>query len=142
MERQFDELLGKHKLKRTGPRNRVLEILSGRDIATSQPDLEDIIGKEIDRVTLYRILRTFEEKGIIHKIIDLNGTANYAVCHANCSESHHHDEHLHFTCTNCHHIYCLNDLHIPHINMPHGFRADTVNVMVSGICDKCSGASK
>ena len=74
----FEELLRKHDLKRTVPRLSVLDVLSSRKSAVSQPDLEEILGKDIDRVTLYRVLKAFEEKGIIHKIIDLSGRANYA----------------------------------------------------------------
>ena len=94
----FEELLDKHHLKKTSPRLKVLSVLSAKDVATSQPDLETVM-VDIDRVTLYRILNAFEEKGIIHKVFDLNGTANYAVCSSNCEENHHHDEHLHFNCT-------------------------------------------
>ncbi len=142
MDRKFDQLLEKHNLKKTVPRNSVLEVLSTREVATSQPDLEEILGKEIDRVTLYRILKTFEEKGIIHKIIDMNGTANYAVCHSSCTESQHHDEHLHFNCIVCHHIYCLNEMHIPVISLPRGFKSESVSLVVSGVCDKCNARVK
>lgn len=138
MQRKYDHLLEKYNLKKTAPRNSVLEVLSNREVATSQPDLEEILGKEVDRVTLYRILKTFEEKGIIHKIIDMNGTANYAVCQSECSEHDHHDEHLHFNCTACHGVYCLNEMHIPAINLPRGFKAEAVSLVVTGICDKCA----
>lgn len=137
MARKFDNLLEKHNLKKTAPRNSVLEILSKREVATSQPDLEHIIGKDVDRVTLYRILKTFEEKGIIHKIIDINGTANYAFCHGECSEHHHQDEHIHFNCTECLGVYCINDVSIPAIQLPEGFKANAISMVVSGVCARC-----
>src|ERR1700744_6755755 len=90
---QFEDLLAKHYLKKTETRLRVLALLSSKTFATSQPDLEEVM-VDVDRGTLYRILNTFEEKGIIHKVFDLNGTANYAMCTSNCGENHHHDEHL------------------------------------------------
>lgn len=142
MQGKFDELLEKHSLKKTSPRFRVLEVLSNRNVATSQPNLEDILGKEVDRVTLYRILKTFEEKGIIHKIIDSNGTANYAVCHSSCTEHQHRDEHLHFNCTVCKNVYCLNDVHIPNVILPGGFEASTINLIATGICPGCKAASE
>ncbi len=142
MQRKFDELLEKYSLKKTAPRNSVLEILSGRNVATSQPELEEILGKDIDRVTLYRILKTFEEKGIIHKIIDINGTATYAICQSECSEHDHHDEHIHFNCTVCGNVYCLNDMHIPPVNVPQGFKVESVSLIVSGTCDKCQNEKK
>lgn len=142
MQEKFDQLLEKHKLKKTGPRFSVLEVLSNRNVATSQPILEEILGKDVDRVTLYRILKTFEEKGIIHKIIDTNGTANYAVCHASCTEHQHRDEHLHFNCTVCKNVYCLNDVHIPAFSLPDGFEATTINLVASGICPNCKAESQ
>src|SRR3954468_1832478 len=120
-EQHFEHLLKRHNLKRTEPRLRVLSMLSAKKVATSQPDLEGVIG-DVDRVTLYRILSAFEEKGIIHKVFDLNGTANYAMCSSNCEENHHQDEHLHFNCTVCKNVYCLDDLNLPAIQLPKGFK--------------------
>ncbi|WP_207424843.1 Fur family transcriptional regulator [Desertivirga brevis] len=134
----FGQLLEKHELKKTKPRLSVLEVLTSRDAATSQPDLEQILGKEVDSVTLYRTLKTFEEKGIIHKVIDMNGTAVYATCKESCTEHEHKDEHVHFNCTVCYKVYCLEDFKLPEINMPEGFNPSSVNLVVYGICESCN----
>lgn len=115
-------------------------MMSSKSTATSQPDLESVMN-DIDRVTLYRILSAFEEKGIIHKVFDLNGTANYAMCLSNCEENHHHDEHLHFNCSNCKNVYCLEELSMPAINVPAGFKIEALNLYATGICPKCSKKS-
>lgn len=138
MDKELNELLEKHHLKKTGPRFSVLSILKSRNMATSQPILEGILGKDIDRVTLYRTLSTFEEKGIIHKVIDQNGTANYALCHSLCTEHEHKDEHVHFNCKNCLQVYCLDTLQIPHMTMPEGFIPYSSNFIIYGICKTCS----
>jgi Fur family ferric uptake transcriptional regulator len=134
---QFEHLLKKHQLKRTAPRLRVLSLLSAKSVATSQPDLESVIA-DIDRVTLYRILNAFEEKGIIHKVFDLNGTANYALCSSDCEEHAHHDEHLHFNCVNCKNVYCLDDLDMPRIKLPAGFKLEVFSLSATGLCPKCN----
>jgi Fur family ferric uptake transcriptional regulator len=134
---RFEHLLDRHHLKKTTPRLRVLAMLAAKNVASSQPDLESMIA-DVDRVTLYRILSTFEEKGIIHKVFDLNGTANYALCSSACEEHHHHDEHLHFNCVSCNNIYCLNDLELPHIVLPAGFKLTGLNLNATGLCPKCS----
>ncbi|MEX8546139.1 MAG: Fur family transcriptional regulator [Mucilaginibacter sp.] len=141
MNDEFNELLQKHQLKKTAPRISVLSVLKSREMATSQPELEEIIGKQVDRVTLYRILSTFEEKGIIHKVLGLDGTANYAFCSASCTEHEHHDEHVHFNCTVCKHIFCLPDSQIPVVNLPKGFKVNSLNISALGICDKCTLAN-
>lgn len=130
-------ILKEHDLKHTKQRVRVLEEIALDSTAISQPDLEKKLGKEIDRVTLYRILNAYQEKGILHKIMDMNGTANYAVCTSSCSEDHHHDEHVHFNCTSCNKIYCL-EVEAPRIKMPKGFTAKTVSSIAYGICEKCN----
>jgi Fur family transcriptional regulator, ferric uptake regulator len=140
MDKDFAGLLRKNQLKATAPRLGVLQIIADRDSAISQPVLEKLMGQEVDRVTLYRILKTFEDKGILHKVIDLNGTANYAICSVHCSEHQHHDEHFHFNCTKCHKIYCLNDLHIPAVQMPDGFKAQSINLSITGVCSQCNKA--
>jgi Fur family ferric uptake transcriptional regulator len=134
---QFEDLLDKHQLKKTSSRLRVLSMLASKNVATSQPDLEGVLG-DVDRVTLYRILNAFEEKGIIHKVFDLSGTANYAMCSSNCEENHHHDEHLHFNCTVCKNVYCLDDQHLPNLVIPEGFETEGVSIYATGLCPKCN----
>ncbi|MCX2474382.1 transcriptional repressor [Pedobacter sp. MC2016-05] len=137
----YEDLLLKNGLKRTGARLQVLDVLTHRNSATSQPYLENVIGKDIDRVTLYRILKTFEEKGIIHRILDKQGTANYAICSSSCTENHHHDEHVHFNCNNCLRVYCLDDVKIPSLKIEKGFKIEDMNLIVSGICKDCNQAN-
>ncbi len=139
-DNNFEVLLEKHHLKKSGTRFKFLSMLSEKNVATSQPDLESVMD-DIDRVTLYRILSAFEEKGIIHKVFDLNGTANYAMCSSNCGENHHHDEHLHFNCTNCKNVYCLDDLNLPPINLPSGFKPEGFTLYATGLCPKCNKAA-
>lgn len=137
----FEKLLAQNGLKRTGARLQVLNILRSRSSATSQPFLEQVVGKDVDRVTLYRILKAFEEKGIIHKVLDNQGTANYALCSGGCSEHSHHDEHLHFNCENCHQIFCLEKVIIPEIKVPTGFKVNTLKLVANGVCEECSKGS-
>jgi Fur family ferric uptake transcriptional regulator len=137
---QFEDLLAKHHLKKTEARLRVLSMLASKAFATSQPDLEEVM-VDVDRGTLYRILNAFEEKGIIHKVFDLNGTANYALCNAGCEEHHHHDEHLHFNCVVCNNVYCLDDLNLPDLHLPSGFKSLNFSLSATGICPKCDKKS-
>ncbi|RQO70390.1 Fur family transcriptional regulator [Pedobacter sp. KBW06] len=134
-------ILKEHDLKHTRQRVRVLEEIALDTVAISQPELEKKLGKEIDRVTLYRILNTYEDKGILHRIMDMNGTANYAICSSSCSEDHHHDEHVHFNCTTCSKIYCL-EVVVPKLKMPKGFTAKTVNTTAYGTCEKCNALAE
>ncbi len=139
---RFIRLLRKNKLKVTQPRLSVLQRISDKETAISQPELEKLLGSEIDRVTLYRVLATFEEKGILHKIFDLHGTATYALCSTACDEHHHHDEHVHFICSACNSIYCLDDIKLPKINLPEGYQLDSVGINAVGLCADCKTPAK
>ncbi|WP_286842940.1 MULTISPECIES: Fur family transcriptional regulator [Sphingobacterium] len=133
----YPEILKRNSLKVTQPRLKVLEIISRKDSAISQPELEKLLGKDIDRVTLYRVLASFEEKGIIHKIFDLHGTATYAMCTTNCSEHDHHDQHVHFICRVCNSVYCLEDMTLPKVSIPAGFSLEAIAVNALGVCNHC-----
>lgn len=134
----FSNLLKRNNLKITQPRLRVLEIISNKESAISQPELEKIVGKDIDRVTLYRILGSFDEKGILHKVFDLNGTATYAICSTRCTADHHHDQHIHFICSVCNSVYCLDEISIPKISLPQNFALHSIAINAVGLCDKCN----
>lgn len=136
----FDDLLRKNKLKVTQPRLKVLEVISMKNTAVSQPELERLLGDTVDRVTLYRCLSTFEEKGILHKIFDLNGTAAYALCSPSCTADHHQDQHVHFICIRCNGIYCLDDIKLPQLSIPGGFEFQETSVNVTGICGTCNSS--
>jgi len=131
------EILKRNNLKHTKQRVRVLEDISANATAISQPTLEKKLGKEIDRVTLYRILNTYVDKGILHRIVDVNGTANYAICSSDCSAGRHHDEHVHFNCTTCNKIYCLATK-VPEITISEGFKAEAINLIAYGVCKDCN----
>ena len=132
-----DEILKKHGLKNTRQRQVVLQEFSKTNSALSQPDLEKRLKGEMDRVTLYRILSSFQDSGILHSILDLQGTANYAVCSSSCSAHHHQDEHVHFNCTKCEKIYCL-ETKVPEVRIPVSFKSAHVALTVTGLCSTCN----
>lgn len=137
---RFTQLLRRHKLKVTQPRLRVLEIIARKEAAISQPELERVLGKTVDRVTLYRVLAVLEEKGILHKIFDLQGTATYALCSPACDEHEHHDRHVHFICSICNSIFCLDEINLPKIQVPTGYQLQHVGINAVGVCAACASA--
>ncbi len=135
MDNVDDKLLYRN-IKPTAMRELVFTILASEDRAISLSDLEEKFDKS-DRVTLYRTLKTFEEKKLIHSIYDGSGAIKYALCKETC-ECNPEDLHVHFFCTKCEHTYCLNDIPIPSFSLPDNFKLETVNMLVKGICAKCS----
>ena len=101
-------ILEQYGLKKTNVRKLVLEVFLSVNHALSQPTVEETLGFVENRVTIYRVIKDMEAAGIIHRVVHLNGTVLFALC-SDCSvHKHSHDQHVHFTCTNCDKIYCLD----------------------------------
>ena len=117
-----------------------VEVVGRRGAARVAPEQE--LGAEgIDRITLYRTLRTFEQQGVIHRVIDATDIIRYAACATGCTEHAHHDNHVHFKCTACQHTYCLNQVSIPPVVLPGRFQAERSDYLMSGVCSQCRPAA-
>jgi Fur family ferric uptake transcriptional regulator len=103
----------------------------------SHGDIEKEIANSLDRVTVYRTLKTFLDKGLIHKVLDDEGSLKYALCKEACNTVEHHHDHVHFKCTNCGQTICLN-LDVPPLKLPKGYTATETNLLVQGVCEKCN----
>ncbi|HSR39840.1 MAG TPA: transcriptional repressor [Phnomibacter sp.] len=137
MKDQVADILRKNNLSVTDSRRNILNLfLSHDNSALRHSDIEHSL-QGLDRVTIYRTLQAFAEKGIIHSIPGSDGAARYAICRSGCEEGHHHDDHVHFVCVKCGSTQCLEDVHVPFVRMPDGFEATKTEMVVSGICANC-----
>jgi len=134
----FNELLRSNQLSITDSRIAILELFTQSNSALAHADIEKATQLKYDRVTIYRTLQTFVERGIIHNIPTTDNSVLYALCKDSCSSGHHHDNHVHFICDECSSTYCLDNVIIPSIVLPEGFIAERKDVVVSGICKTCN----
>lgn len=125
------------KINPTAMRLLVLDLLLKQTSAISLSDIEKGL-EPADRITIYRTLKTFEEKGLTHTIDDGTGTPKYALCIDDCDSDNHHDLHVHFYCSMCKETFCLPDSKIPAIALPSAFAATEMNLVVKGICSNCN----
>ncbi|MES2702223.1 MAG: transcriptional repressor [Bacteroidota bacterium] len=123
-------------LKATPVRLLVLELLQNNQQAYSHTEMEAAF-TEVDRITLYRVLRDFEEAGMVHKIMDIEGITRFAVCKHSCPDSTHSEDHVHFNCQVCHKMYCLEMVTTPAVKLPAGFRPTGINTLIHGVCKHC-----
>lgn len=135
--RAIEPLLQKRNVRPTAMRMLIYKFLLEQEAAKTLTDVEKHFEKS-ERTTLYRTLKTFEENGVVHQIDDGTGTLKYALCEEDCNCEIERDLHLHFHCNECDETLCLTEHKIPQINLPHGFTAEDANLVVKGICDKCS----
>ena len=101
MKNEVTEILKRNQLSITESRRKILELFRNNSGALAHADIEKRTGEHFDRVTVYRTLQTFVEKGIIHTIPTSDNSVLYALCKDECSPGHHHDDHVHFICDEC-----------------------------------------
>lgn len=137
MNQELEAILVEKGISPTAMRILVLEFLLKQTMAISLLDLEKAFTHS-DRTTLYRTLKTFEEKGLVHEIKDGTETTKYALCADTCKAGSHYDLHLHFYCYSCKQTFCLPKHQVPDISLPKSFLLKELNLMAKGICGSCS----
>lgn len=134
MKKEVEQkLIAKHT-KPTSMRILVYDYLSSQSVALSLSEIETYFDTA-DRITIYRTLKTFEEKGIVHSIQE-NNTSKYILCHDGCDEKTHKDWHLHFHCKICKQTTCKENSSLPD-DLKANFRIDEVRFFAKGICENC-----
>lgn len=124
-------------IRRTGQRVtiarvRVLgELLSARR-ALSHHDLEDCLGAaSIDRVTLYRVLDWLVARGLSCRTLGADRVFRFSASQMSAG-------HVHFECSGCGRVLCLDAPTPRPESLPAGFRAESVALTVRGRCADCN----
>ncbi len=128
-------LLEKNGLKKTAPRLCILSFISSRQEAVTRACLAKAFEGQVDRSTLYRLLKIFVKKNILHKLIDCKGTTAYSFFPQQAARQ----QQMHFNCTRCNNLYCLQEKHLPAVQLPTGFTREFSSFITYGICRTCNG---
>lgn len=134
---RLPDILKKNHLSVTDSRKKILELFLSSPGALAHADIEKGTSEVFDRVTVYRTLQTFVDKGIIHNIPTTDNSVLYALCKQDCEAGHHHDNHVHFICNKCSKTCCLDDVTVPEVKLPKGFKPGHAEMVVYGICGDC-----
>lgn len=134
---QIEDFLERKGIRPTAMRMLVFRYLANQKAAVALTDVENSF-ERADRTTLYRTLKTFEENSIVHQIDDGTGINKYALCEEGCNCEIERHLHMHFHCNECDETVCLTDYKIPPLNLPDGFVANDANMVLKGVCNKCS----
>lgn len=132
-----EKILKEKRLRITPFRKEVLQIFIENEHAISAQDIEKSLG-EHDRITLYRTIKSFINKGVIHEIVMPGDVKKMALCDPICSHDDglHEHNHIHFQCKKCEEIYCVEVEKLPNIKLPH-FEIDEIEVQARGTCKVC-----
>jgi Fur family transcriptional regulator, ferric uptake regulator len=137
MENRIENILKENKVKPTAMRLLVLQYMLKKEVAVSLTTIENFFERS-DRTTLFRTLKTFATHEIVHKINDGTGVTKYALCEKDCRCTVEKDLHVHFHCNICDETICFPKNKIPHIELPINYIAEEINLVVSGVCEKCN----
>ncbi len=133
----MEEILREKNIKVTDTRKEILRILSESKSAISYNTIQEKTALKLDKVTVYRTLDTFENKGIIHSIPSEDGIKLYSFCKDDCHDHDHDDNHVHFNCEMCNTTVCLYHVDIPSVELPKGYYMHSSKLIVNGICPEC-----
>jgi len=131
-------ILIRNGLSITNNRLRILAKLKGANRPLSVGQIIGLFPEgELDRVTAYRTLRAFLDRGIVHRIEGDNGTWHYEMC--KCPDIEH-VLHPHFVCSECKKIMCLESTRVafPYKEIrEYNLSVEDVQVKFTGICGPC-----
>lgn len=136
-EQTATRLLHEHGIKPTANRIVIAKALAAGQQPMSMRELETRI-QTIDKSNIFRTLTLFREQHLVHTMEDGSDTVRYELCFSH-DEDEDEDLHVHFYCEHCRRTYCLYDIPIPDVALPHGFQQTSANFMVKGLCSRCRG---
>jgi Fur family transcriptional regulator, ferric uptake regulator len=132
----IDQLLLQKGLRITNFRKQVLDIFLKQDKSLAVSEIEQDL-REFDRITLYRTIKTFIDKGLIHEIVMPGDIKKLALCSHSCDDHDgHHHEHVHFQCKHCNDVLCVDIANFPQLDVP-GFQIDSIEIQLVGVCANC-----
>ncbi len=130
------QILTESRLSKTPHRLSVLGLLIQAKHALSAGAIAERLkgSKGINKVTIYRMLTTFRDAGIVREIATEQGIRHYEMA------CRHNPVHPHFYCVKCGNMACLTWVSAPEYRQwfsgrPHRIQSITINI--SGICAQC-----
>ena len=135
-EQDIIDLMMHHGVRPTANRIMIANtfVKAGRPL--SMMEIESEL-ESVDKSVISRALTLFREQHLVHVLPDGGDGIRYELCRS-CNDSHDEDAHIHFYCKKCGKTFCLEDISIPEVAIPSGYKAESVNYMVTGICPDCS----
>lgn len=144
MKRKHDNEHIVDLLHRTGLRITRGRVLVLRELSESEEPLthheifDRIMTGGLHRVSVYRILRSLVNAGLVHRIEAGDRIWRFAVC--GCGTSSH--CHPHFACRSCGRVECLSGVDLPAVmKLGPGYIVEEQEVYIHGLCASCSSGS-
>lgn len=122
-------------LRRTPARLTVLQQLAASTRAMSHADIEAALAEPLDRVTLYRVLDSFVDAGLVQRQVNADRVSRFALF-----DGIDHQAHSHFHCDDCGNVFCLPQKPPRVSALPAGFEVEASVLQFHGHCPACKPA--
>ncbi len=129
------QILKEYKIAITGQRLSLLAVFLQNNEPVTHSLLEKRANRTISRYTVYRTLKLFLNKGLLHSLPSEDGIMRYVLQVNNIFKQSH--NHVHFICRDCGKIYYLPDTPLPKMTLSKEFNAEAIDVIIKGICTSC-----
>ncbi len=123
-------------LKKTPIRSQIIHYLKEQSLPTPLSVLEKVCTVSFDRATFFRTLKTFEQKGIAHRIIGTDGQILIALGAIN-NTLNTQKKHIHFNCSQCEKTFCI-EADVTITNLPFNFHSNSFEIGIKGLCNQCT----
>jgi Fur family ferric uptake transcriptional regulator len=129
-------------LRITPVRLRVLETLGACRAPLNAQEVAERLGNRLDRVTLYRTLNTFVERGLAHRVDPGDRIYRFSLTAASAPEGATHS-HPHLVCDECGTVECLEDAEVlvrpkRAAGRRSSFRLTQKDAVLHGTCGECA----
>jgi len=130
------EMLARGGLAATDKRVLVVQALAGAGGPATPQELLAVLGEQLNRVTLYRILDLLVERKVATR--HNAGERAFRYCLRSGAAGH-----AHFTCSRCGHTECLDSgafgIGLDGLLSRLPMLVDTVDIRFGGVCQNCLG---
>jgi Fur family transcriptional regulator, ferric uptake regulator len=131
MKEDLQTILNQYHIYITRARLIVLEIFLQHKEALTYQDFLTHPLVQFDRITIFRTLKLFGDKKIIHRIPGSDGINRYLLQEG--SEN----IHSNFMCSVCKKNIPLKTFVAPKVKLPKGFRQQIIEIIIGGLCNHC-----
>lgn len=129
--------MSRNETYKTRQKELILDVIKNFKNDFTIKEIYEKLNQNVGLTTIYRIVSKLVEEGKIKKSIDYNNVVHYQYLdECQC------DNHFYLKCDKCGSIThvdcdCINDF-TNHVLKNHSFKVDNVNIIIKGICKKCS----
>ncbi len=134
LDKKLENILRDNGLRVSSHRLYILKFLMENRIHPTADDIKKALEREGYRISLssvYNILNTFVEKGIVQELLIEDGSVRYDI---------NTEPHAHFKCIKCGRVYDIDVDIMPILNAtasPAGHEALTGQLIIYGVCKEC-----